>query len=127
MHVRLRNERTGELKEVKVGFSWTLLLFSNFLGIPLFLRRLTVWGGAMFALCIFYWVLNYIPMGDEDQSFSGSDMLFVVVNFVALGLAIFFGVKGNELTAKNLLENGWQFADPEDASTEFAKSKWSLG
>lgn len=48
MHVRLRNERTGELKEVKVGFSWTLLIFSNIFGIPLFMRRLTDWAVPMF-------------------------------------------------------------------------------
>lgn len=127
MHVRLRNERTGELKEVKVGFSFTLFFLSQFLGIPLFLRKLNTWGATMAALCILYWVLDYFPMPDDGQDYpTGSDILFLVIGLVMLGFSIFFGVSGNEMTAKHMLENGWEFADQDDQATEFAKMKWSL-
>lgn len=45
MFVLMKNSKTNETKEVKVGFSWTLFFFSGFFGIPLFLRKLYRWGG----------------------------------------------------------------------------------
>ena len=45
MKVQLKNTTTGEVVQIKVGWSWTLFFFSPFLGIPLFLRKLHVWGG----------------------------------------------------------------------------------
>lgn len=125
MQVRLRNERTGETKDVNIGWSWTLFLFSWFLGLPLFLRKLPMWGATMLVLCIFYWVLDAFRL-DGDQ-ITQIDILYFFVSFVILGLSIFFGIKGNELTAKNLLENGWKFAAEEDQTTHFARTKWSLG
>lgn len=44
-----RNPRTGELREVKVGWSWTLFFFSGLFGLPLFLRGLHVWGALFLA------------------------------------------------------------------------------
>lgn len=127
MHVRLRNERTGELKEVKVGFSFTLFFLSQFLGVPLFLRKLNAWGATMAALCLLYWFLNFFPMPDDNPDMlTGTDILFLVITLAILGLSIFLGVSGNEMTAKHMLENGWEFADQEDQATEFAKMKWSL-
>lgn len=125
MHVKLQNERTGEIKDVKVGWSWTLFLFSWFLGLPLFLRKLPIWGGAMLALCIFYWVLDVFR--SASNQFSEADLIYILVGTILFGLSVFFGVKGNELTAKNLLENGWKFAAEEDEAAHFARSKWSLG
>ena len=45
MKVAMTNPKTGEVREVKVGWSWILFLFSGFFGLPLFLRKLHVWGG----------------------------------------------------------------------------------
>lgn len=132
MHVKLRNERTGEIKDVKVGWSWTLFLFSWFLGLPLFLRKLPMWGAAMLALCIFYWVLEAFTSGGDQIFTSGSDqvtevdILYFFVSAILFGMCIFFAIKGNELTAKNMLENGWQFATEEDQATRLARTKWSL-
>jgi hypothetical protein len=36
------------------------------------------------------------------------------------------GIKGNEMTAKNLLENGWEFADSGSDAVRFARLKWGL-
>ena len=116
-----------DVKEVKAGWSWTLFFFSTFLGIPLFLRKLPTWGGAMLVLCIFFWVLTYIPMPDDGEPVpTSSDLLFLAVGCVMFGFTIFFGIKGNETTAKNLLEYGWSFHDDEDPRTEAAKYRWSL-
>jgi hypothetical protein len=46
----LCNPETGEVVDVKVGFDLRLSLTSWFLGVPLFLRKLNVWGAIMFAL-----------------------------------------------------------------------------
>ena len=45
MRVPLRNKATGEIKFQKIGWSWTCLFFAPVLGIPLFMRRLNIWGG----------------------------------------------------------------------------------
>ena len=78
----------------------------------------------MLALCIFYWVLDAIPTPDDE--WTEIDMLYVLVGGVMLGLQIYFGIKGNELSGKNMLENGWQFADPDDHMTTLAKEKWRI-
>jgi hypothetical protein len=57
MSILLRNRSSGETKEVKIGFSWILFLFAGCLGVPLFLRRLYVWGGVFLALWIVYAVV----------------------------------------------------------------------
>ena len=121
VYVNFKHEKSGERRSVKVGWSWTLFLFSGVLGIPLFLRRLHVWGGVMLGL----WMVNIVgpsvAVTDEDALVL---QLIIGVGFVALG--VFFGVKGNEMTAKNYLENSWSFSDPDDDATTFAKGKWGL-
>lgn len=117
MRVTLSNDRTGELKEIKVGWSWTLLIFTQFLGIPLYLRKLNNWGSLVAGLCIFYTILGWTD---------GYWALWILSGLIILGLSVFFAIRGNEMTAKALLESGWIFAYPEDRSTTFAKSKWSL-
>ena len=56
MQVVMKNPRTGQLRDVKIGWSWTLFLFSHFFGLPLFLRKLNMWG------CVFL-VLTAISVG----------------------------------------------------------------
>lgn len=117
--VGLKNPRTGEIKRIKVGFSWTLFLFSSFLGLPLFLRRLYVWGAVF--LCL--WVINFAAgMLDAATAIAAQAVLF----FIFAGLQIWLGVKGNEMTAKAHLENGWTFADPDSEFTKLAKMRWGL-
>lgn len=121
MYVDLQNSRSGEMKRIKVGFSWVLLFFSGFLGLPLFLRRLYVWGGVFLAL----WIVNFI-----GPSIAGADedavMIQVVMFLIMLGLSIWLAIKGNEMTAKNLLEQGWEFSESDSDATKFAKHRWGL-
>lgn len=107
-----KNPKTGETKKVKVGFSWILFLFSGFIGIPLFLRGLHVWGGIMAGL----WALNLI----------GGQQITIGLFFVALGLGIFLGIKGNAMTAKNYLEKGWIVANPDSDAVRMATMKWGI-
>lgn len=119
MRVAMRNPKTGEIKEVKVGWSWTLFFFSGFFGLPLFLRGLHIWG----AIFLVLWVVNLattVVTGDAGALISVT--LFVVF----LGLEIFLGIKGNEMTAKNYLENDWTFVDPNSEITNMAKMRWGI-
>lgn len=50
----------------------------------------------------------------------------LILSLAFLGLEIFVGIKGNELTAKNYLELGWEFIDPDSDVVKMAKGKWGL-
>ena len=123
VRVTLKNEKTGELKQVKVGWSWILFLFSGLFGLPLFLRRLYVWGGVFLIL----WVANiyFIP---SVESGSEGEIIFASISMIVifLCLQIWLGIKGNEMTAKNYLENGWIFSNLENDDVKFAKQKWRI-
>ena len=111
--VPFQNTATGELKTVKVGFSWTLFLFSGIFGLPCFIRGLTTWGAIMAVGAILYYATIATPI-----------VFFLM--WPMLALQIYLGVKGNELTAKNYLANGWQFAEPEAIATKQGRQKWGL-
>jgi hypothetical protein len=120
MSTVLRNRSTGETKEVKVGFSWILFLFAGCLGIPLFLRRLHVWGAVFLAL----WIVDVLVSVTASPE-QGSAIVFSI-NLIFCGLQIWLGIKGNEMTAKNLLENGWEFTEGDSDAVRFARLKWGL-
>ena len=127
MCVTLVNQRTGELKNIKVGFSWVLFLFSGLFGLPLFLRRLYVWGAVFLALWLLYiFGPRLLVAQSTELGIASAIDLWLVLNFIGLGLALWIGIKGNEMTAKNLLENGWSFAEPTSQMTRFAMAKWGL-
>lgn len=119
--VGLVNQRSGEHKYVKVGFSWVLLFFSGVLGIPLFLRRLYVWGAVFLSLWVLY---VFSPQILPDTAHSAGTYLSLCLVFLAL--QIWIAVKGNEMTAKNLLENGWSFSSPNAQESHYAMMKWDL-
>ena len=50
----------------------------------------------------------------------------IIINLLIFGLAIWMGIKGNEMTAKNYLEHGWTFDEEESDSVKFAKGKWGI-
>lgn len=101
--VGFKNPKTGEVKHVKCGFSWTLFLFSGVFGLPLFLRRLNVWGFVFLAL----WIVNFIFGRELDN--------MIVLFIIFLCLQLWLGFKGNEMTAKNYLENDWIIAEPNNS------------
>lgn len=119
MKVGMKNPKTGEIKQVKVGWSWTLFFFSGMFGIPLFLRGLYIWGAVFLAVGS----INVImPAPTEELQAVG--MLFNAL--IYLGLQVYMSIKGNELTAKNYLEKNWTFVDPESEDTTVAKERWGI-
>jgi hypothetical protein len=117
----LKHERTGELQSIKVGWSWTLFLFSQFWAIPLFYRQLFDW--AMIQLVLTALTLTYGVFGEAESDL----MVFAfVLALGTIGVSIFVGQRGNELTAKRMLRDGWVFAEPDAQLTQHAKRAWSL-
>ncbi len=122
IEVPFRNPQTGQVKRVKIGWSWTLFLFAGVLGIPLFMRKLYLWGAVF--LCV--WLITQFA----QMTLSHEDLLVLVMLFfflLGIGLSILLAIKGNELTAKGYLDRGWQFAEPNSDATKFGKLKWGIG
>lgn len=118
-HVSLKNSATGEIKEIKIGWSWPLFCLTWFFGLPLFLRRLWVpaMGNAIIAVFVFYsWMFSF---GLIDPRLMLAQVLVIVSAF-------YWAIRGNKLTAKNYLKKGWVFAEPESESARQAKQAWKL-
>jgi len=113
--VAFRNERTGEIKSLKVGWSWVLFLFGPVLGIPFFIRKHYPLAFMMIAWDI---VCAILP---QDQEWG-----IAIVRGGAIGLAIGLGKKGNKLTAEYYLKHGWELVDPESENAIIAREKWAL-
>jgi hypothetical protein len=119
MKVALQSKTTGQIKLQKIGWSWTCFLWSEMLGIPLFLRGLNVWGAVMVLL----WIVS-LPLPLLDVPLAVASM--IAVSLIQLGLAIFFGLKANRMAGKRYLENGWEFAEPNSIAARVARSAWGL-
>ncbi len=95
MTVRLENT-SGQIKEVKVGFSWTTLFFFFF--VPLF-RKDWKWLGIMIGSIIAGLILTAIINVDTS---------------ISLGLNIAFAVLYNNFYINDLLAKGWKPASEVD-------------
>jgi hypothetical protein len=118
LYVPFKQPRTGEVRTVKVGWSWVLFLWSGVFGLPLFLRRLNVWGAVFLAL----WAVNLVA----SFGFAGGGGARGLSLIAMIGLQIWLGIKGNEMTAKNYLEQGWEFAEPNAEATLEGKARWRI-
>ncbi len=119
MQIVLKNPKSGELREVKVGWSWTLFFFSWFAGLPLFLRKLNGLGAIFLALFVVD-IATAIPLSEIMEQTS------VLIALIQISISIWLAIKGNEMTAKNYLELGWEFVDPDSDVTKMAKGKWGI-
>jgi hypothetical protein len=113
MKVKFNNPRTGQIKSVKVGWNWALFMSGSLIGLPLFWNGLPAWGSVMVSL----WALGLIISHGTGT---------VILTVIGMGLSIFLGVNGNEMIAKNYLQQGWEFADPESTTVKIAKEQWGL-
>lgn len=123
MKVQLINPRTGELKAIKVGFSWTLFLFAGFFGIPLMLRKLYGWAALFLAISLLSPFAMELANAETDREVFIAFTLSFGFQLTAL---LIIAIKGNELTAKRLIDNGWTFANPDSLETQLAKRKWGF-
>ena len=112
VEVALKHETTGEVKTVKVGLAWPML-FAWFFGIPCFVRRLHAEGG----VCLLVLFIQFVVL---------EGMLLLMMNSVSLFLLIALVCIGNELTAKNLLQKGFVFSEPESEPAQKAQQAWGL-
>ena len=119
--IALKNPRTGEIRAVKLGFSWTLFFFSGFLGLPLFMRRLYGLAAVFLVLWAANLALPRIATSREDQAIMSWTMLLIII-----GLSVWMGRKGNEYTAKQYLDSGWTFAEPNSDLTRLAAQAWGV-
>ena len=106
--VEIRNVQTGERKTLKTGPSVVLFFFSNFFGIPLFLRKLYLWAWIAVAIDLVAF-LNafFVPDGDAER------LVTNIINIGALAFCAYLSSSGNALTLKNYQKNGWVIAsDP---------------
>lgn len=109
--ISFKNPKTNEIRMVKLGFSWTIFFFGGILGIPLFMRKLNMWGAIMAVLSVL------------------SVALLLIMPFVTFGaffLQMYLAFKGNKLTVINLLEHGWEFTEPDTEFSRMAKQQWGL-
>jgi hypothetical protein len=113
MKVQFNNPRTGQVKSVKVGWNWSLFMSGSLIGLPLFLRGLSIWGSVIVSL----WVFSFI-ISDGIGT--------VILSVIGIALSIFLGVKGNEMIAKNYLKQGWKLVNPESDIVNIAKKQWRL-
>ena len=95
MTVRLENT-SGQIKTVKVGFSWTTLFFFFF--VPLF-RKDWKWLGIMFGSIIAAVILTTILNSDVN---------------VGIGPNVAFAVLYNNCDINDLLAKGWKPASEVD-------------
>lgn len=78
-------------------------------------------GGLFLALWLVHIMLGII--GQESET---ATIFYVLLQFIFIGLMTFMGIKGNELTAKNYLEQGWEFVDNDSEVVQKAKRKWNM-
>ena len=118
MHVPLRNNFSGQVKLIKIGWSWTLFPLGPLFGFPLFIRRLPELGivAAIFSSAKF--TFHMLP--------GNNDGIELMLGGVLLVIAVGLGINGNCLTGVRLIERGWSFAEPTSQLAQLARANWGL-
>lgn len=104
MSVRLRHPRTGEIKLVPQGWSWSCCLGCGILGLPLYRRGLQACGSLMLVFNIVATIVMFVP---TERAAALDGWLAVVGG----GLCVWFGCCANRMTLDRCLAMGWEYAD----------------
>lgn len=120
MSVLFKNPDTDQIKQVKVGFSWTLLLFSGFFGLPLFMRRVYPWAWGMLALALAHGFVGTMIPGVDRGSVQ------FMLGVLQFALQVYLGFNGNKITAKHYLKKGWTLIEPNSLISRGAMARWHL-
>ncbi len=107
-------------RDVACGFAWDLFLFAPLFGLPLFWRRLPQWGAGVLALWLVALLAGWVIPG------GGAGIVPSVLAAVFFVVELWLGVKGNELTARAYLAQGWTIDHPEFVANRRLIEHWGL-
>lgn len=125
MQVALENKATGEKTSVEVGWSWIIFVFWP-IGLPLFRRNLPQLGAVAIGLFL-SGVISTMTFLDHDYDLlTILDAYLIAAGAWHVAYGGIFAAKANELQAKRLLENGWNFVESDSLATVYAKRQWAL-
>ena len=119
MRMTLRHPATGDFRFVDTGWSWSLFLGSGFFGLPLFFRGLAHWGCVMLVAWCLRFTTSYIV-----ATSGSSETLDWILNIVLMALALFFGFKGNEMTANRYISLGYEVVNNDDPAARDLVRSW---
>ena len=107
--VTLINKYTGDIKTINTGWSWSILLFSPFLSIPLFVRELYISATIITTL----WVINMfmVMMMISFNAKTGTLVTFIITLSITLATQIFLAIKGNQMSINEHMQNGWEISE----------------
>lgn len=106
MNIKIKNKQSDEIKEIKVGFSWPLAFFG---ALGFYYRGLYKVSATLMILTLILEILL------------GLKGLMIGVYIVGIIMAI----KGNEITTKYYLQNGWEYLEPDSDAVKKVKEKWN--
>ncbi len=145
--VKLQNPKTGEIKDIKFGFDWVTFIFAGFLGIPLFLRKLWLWGGVMVALWAYQIGMSVYTqhvaeqvqaqsavaelLGTEASNDAAMILFWLMVgqmifSITYVAISIYLGRKVSKMTAIKLLEEGWIWGPQSESFLQDVKRQWNI-
>lgn len=121
IRVSFINPRTNEKMKIKIGWSWVLFFGASIFGIPFFARKLNNLGFVFLAVAFLNWLLPEIPRDPDAQN-----ALALAMAVLTVGMNTWIAIKGNAMTARNLLDLGWEFEAPSSPEAMIAKQTWGL-
>ena len=124
MYVNFIHPVTGEARQVKLGYSWTLFFFGMLFGIPFFIRKMYSYG-IIICLLLIKHIIN-IALFDAGYYSSYLEQYLLIVNFLSLGVSCTFFVQGNKMTAKYYLTHGFRIKDNNEHIKQQVKIAWGF-
>ena len=122
MKVTMTHPTTGDVRNIKVGFSWTGFFFG---WLPLFFRGLWQSVGIWFGSIIFgMFIIVALSQNDTDSMslpaiFFFSTFFTIIINCIVGGL--FTGFMLNRWTARGLLKRGYTIEHKSMTLEDYAK------
>ncbi len=120
--VAFENAATGEMKRMLLRFDATLFCLAGCFGLPFFWRGLYGWG-LFFAMLSAIDVILFESTPVTNPMWPPEVWVYGVARAI---LQVWLGINGNKITARHLLAHGWKFANPDDETTRWAKSRWGI-
>ena len=127
MYATFKHPVTGEMRNLKIGFSWTVLFFAGAFGIPLWIRRLHIPATIMCVL----WLGGFILQAQIEtaRTYDTRDTAIAALLMLAIGqfvYQLYLAFNANEMAAKNYLREGWKFADENSEISRHARMQWRM-